>query len=83
MVPSDPLEQLNGALVRANPQKAEPRSCMVLGLKPMGKLRALALENANAISKENLTFATLKSSTSENGKGKYCKFFAILAIVQF
>ena len=83
LVPSDPLEQLNGALVRANPQKAEPRSCMVLGLKPMGKLRALALENANAISKENLTFATLKSSTSENGKGKYCKFFAILAIVQF
>ena len=56
---------------------------MVLGLKPMGKLRALALENANAISKENLTFATLKSSSSENGKGKYCKFFAILAIVQF
>ena len=56
---------------------------MVLGLKPMGKLRALVLENTNAISKENLTFATLKSSTSENGKGEYCKFFAILATVQF
>ena len=26
LVPSDPLEQLNGALVRENPQKAEPRS---------------------------------------------------------
>ena len=45
--------------------------------------RALALKNANAISKENLAFITLKSSTSENGKGKYCKFFAILATVQF
>ena len=38
LVPSDPLEQLNGALAMANPQKAEPRSCIVLGLKPMGKL---------------------------------------------
>ena len=41
MVSSDPLEQLNGALARANPQKAEPRSCMVLGLKPIGKLITL------------------------------------------
>ena len=40
-MPSDPLEQLNGALARANPQKAEPRSCMVLELKPMGKLITL------------------------------------------
>ena len=46
-------------------------------------LRALALKNANAISKENLAFIPLKSSTSKNGKGKYCKFFAILATVQF
>ena len=38
LVPFDPLEQLNGALARVNPQKAELRSCMVLGLKPMGKL---------------------------------------------
>ena len=37
----DPLEQLNGALARENPQKAEPRSCMVLGLKLMGKLITL------------------------------------------
>ena len=37
-VPSDPLEQLNGALVMASPRKAKPRSCMVLGLKPVGKL---------------------------------------------
>ena len=41
MVPSDPLEQLNGALAKANPHKAEPRSCMVLELKPMGKLITL------------------------------------------
>ena len=40
-MPSDPLEQLNGALARANPQKAEPWSCMVLELKPMGKLITL------------------------------------------
>ena len=40
-MPSDPLEQLNRALVRANPQTAEPRSCMVLGLKSMGKLITL------------------------------------------
>ena len=26
LVPSDPLEQLNGALARVNPQKVEPRS---------------------------------------------------------
>ena len=41
LVPSDPLEQLNGALARANPQKAESRTCMVLGLKPMRKLITL------------------------------------------
>ena len=41
LVPSDSLEQLNGALASANPQKVEPRSCMVLGLKPMGKLITL------------------------------------------
>ena len=40
-VPSDPLEQLNGALVMASPRKAEPRSCTVLRLKPMGKLITL------------------------------------------
>ena len=36
-VPFDPLEQLSGALVIASPWKAEPRSCTVLRLKPMGK----------------------------------------------
>ena len=41
LVPSDPLEQLNGALAKANPEKAEPRSCMVLGFKHMGKLITL------------------------------------------
>ena len=41
LVPSDPLEQLNGDLVMASPRKAEPRSCTVLGLKPMGKLITL------------------------------------------
>ena len=40
-MPSDPLEQLNGAIAKANPQKAEPRFCMVLRLKLMGKLTTL------------------------------------------
>ena len=40
-VPSDPLEQSNGALVMASSRKAEPRSCTVLELKPMGKLITL------------------------------------------
>ena len=40
-VPFDALEQLNGVLVRASPRKVEPRSCTVLGLKPMGKLITL------------------------------------------
>ena len=38
LVPSNPLDQLSGALTMANPRKAKPRSCTVLGLKPMGKL---------------------------------------------
>ena len=38
---SDPLEQLNGALVMASPRKTEPRSCTVLELKPMRKLITL------------------------------------------
>ena len=41
LVPFDPLEQLNGSLARANPQKAELRSCMVLRLKLMGKIITL------------------------------------------
>ena len=38
LVPSNSLKQLNGALAWANPQETKPRSCMVLGLKPVGKL---------------------------------------------
>ena len=38
LVPSNSLEHSNEALAWANPQETEPRSCMVLGLKPMGKL---------------------------------------------
>ena len=38
LVPSNSPEQSNGALACANPQETEPRSCMVLGLKPMEKL---------------------------------------------
>ena len=38
LVPSNSLKQLNGALARANSQKTETRSCMVLGLKHMRKL---------------------------------------------
>ena len=41
LVSSDPLEQLNRALAMTSPRKAKPRSCMVLGLKPMGKLITL------------------------------------------
>ena len=41
LVPFNPLEQLNRALARANLQKAKPRFCIVLGLKPMGKLITL------------------------------------------
>ena len=41
LVPSNPLERLNGALAMASPRKAKPRSCAVLGLKPMGKLITL------------------------------------------
>ena len=37
----DPLEQLNGALATMSPQKTEPKSCMVLELKPMRKLITL------------------------------------------
>ena len=40
-ISSDLLEQLNGALAMTGPWKKEPRSCMVLGLKPMGKLTTL------------------------------------------
>ena len=38
---SDPLEKSNGALAITSPQKAEPRSCTILGLKLMGKLITL------------------------------------------
>ena len=41
LVPSDPLEWFNWALATASPRKAEPRSCTVLRLKPMGKLITL------------------------------------------
>ena len=41
LVSSDPLERLNGALAMASPRKAKPRSCTVLGLKPVGKLITL------------------------------------------
>ena len=40
-ISSDLLEQLNGALVMTGPWKTKLRSCMVLGLKPMGKLTTL------------------------------------------
>ena len=40
-ISSDPLEWLNGVLATTSPRKTKPRSCMVLGLKPMGKLTTL------------------------------------------
>ena len=41
LVSFDRLERLNKALAMASPQKTEPMSCTVLGLKPMGKLITL------------------------------------------
>ena len=46
-------------------------------------IRALALGNANAKSKENLAFLSLNPSASENGIQHYCKFFCNTATVQF
>ena len=46
-------------------------------------LRALALKNANAISKDFLTFYELKVSASKNCKHHYCKIFYNSATVQF
>ena len=46
-------------------------------------LRALALKNANAISKAFLAFQGSKTCASKNGKAHYCKFFCNSAIVQF
>ena len=40
-ISSDLLERLNEALAMTGPQKTEPRSCMVLGLKSRGKLTTL------------------------------------------
>ena len=37
-ISSDSLEWLNGVLATTSPRKTEPRSCMVLKLKLMGKL---------------------------------------------
>ena len=41
LMSSDPLERLNEALTMASPRQAKPRSCTVLGLKPMRKLITL------------------------------------------
>ena len=41
LISSDPLEWLNGALALTSSRKTEPRSCTVLGLKPVGKLITL------------------------------------------
>ena len=46
-------------------------------------LRALALKNANAISKDFLTFYELKVSALKNCKHHYCKIFYDSATVQF
>ena len=46
-------------------------------------VRALALTNANAISKGFLTFYESKVSASKNAKHYYCKKFYNSATVQF
>ena len=57
------------------------RSTSVGGKKD--KIRALALKNANAISKGFLTFYESKMSASKNCKHHYCKIFYNSATVQF
>ena len=46
-------------------------------------LRALAMKNANVISKAFLAFQGLKTCASRNGKAHYCKFFCNSTTVQF
>ena len=41
LVPSNPLERLNGTFAMTSPRKTKLGSCMILGLKPMGKLITL------------------------------------------
>ena len=45
--------------------------------------KALALKNANAISKVFLAFHDSKICASKKGKSHYCKFFYNSATVQF
>ena len=49
----------------------------------IGSLRALALKNANAISKPFLAFYGLKCAASKDAKYNYCKNFYNSATVQF
>ena len=46
-------------------------------------IRALALKNANAISKAFLVFHSSKTFASKNGIPHYCKFFCNSATIQF
>ena len=46
-------------------------------------MRALALKNANTISKDFLAFHGSKTFASENYKPYYCKIFYNSATVQF
>ena len=61
--------------VKGEKKKRKKKNCLIKRCTDSVRALALALENANAISKGNITFISLKPSTSENGKGKYCKFF--------
>ena len=56
---------------------------VILFQSQFNTLRALALKNANAISKAFLAFQGLKTCASRNGKAHYCKFFCNSTTVQF
>ena len=62
---------------RFDPQNFSPILSSIL------VLRALALKNANAISKGFLTFHGSKMSASKNCKPHYCKIFCNSATIQF
>ena len=54
-----------------------------IDVSSFGGVRALALGNANAKSKENLVFLSPNPSASENGIQQYFKFYCNTATVQF
>ena len=63
-ISSDPLERLNGVLATMSSRKTESRSCMVLELKPMGKL--ITLDKYLSVRQNQSLAWSLDSSLWEN-----------------